>query len=104
MNINQGIRRVIRDKTYRSIKFIRNDQMADRITEIAMMNGYVELPIGWTETEFKRHMKKHIYRAYSQIRHNSQSLMRKYYMGKKMVTNPGGFVMIKQMYSHIGSF
>ena len=105
MNIDQGMRRVIRDKTYRSIKFIRNNQMADQITDIVMINGYVELPIGWTQTEFKRHMKKHIYRAYSQIRHNSQSLMIKYYMGKNFVTKLGGFlVMIKQMYSHIGSF
>ena len=103
MNLNQGMRRVIRDKTYTKVKFLRNDKMADQITQLAMKNKYVQLPIGWIQTEFKIHMKKHIYRAYSQIRHNSQSLMRKYYMGKNMVTKPGEIVMIKQMYSHIGS-
>ena len=31
----------------------------------------------------KYNMKKHMYRAYSQVRHNLQSLVRKYYIGGK---------------------
>ena len=83
MTINKGVRIVIRDKTY-FMKFLKNDQMITRIIIQLMKSGYVQTPMVLKQKDFKVHMQKHMYRAYSQIGHNSQSFMRKYYMGKKI--------------------
>ena len=68
---------------YTRMKFVKSKQLALYMAELELDTGYVKIPIGWKERNFKLHLKKHVYRAYNQIRHNPQLLMRKYYMGKK---------------------
>ena len=76
---------IIRDKAYSMVKFLENDNTASRIVILALDTKYVQKPIGSKRKDFVVHMEKHIYRAYSQVRHNLQLLMRKYYMGKKKI-------------------
>lgn len=99
-NLNQGMRSFIREKLYASAKFVTKDEDVKRIIQLATIEGYVQVPIGWTPQEFREHMKIHTNRAYSQIRHNSQSLARRYYMGKNIVTKLDWFVLLQQMYTH----
>ena len=89
-NINKFIRMIIRDKTYLMVKVLENDNMTSRIIVLALDTKYIQKPIGWKRKDSVLvHMKKYMYRAYSQqVRHNSQLLLRKYYMGKnKIKTN-----------------
>ena len=73
---------------YSMVKFLENDTMASRIIVLALDTKYIQKPIGWKWKYSVVHMEKHVYWAYSQVRRNSQSLMRKYYMGKnKIKTN-----------------
>ena len=70
------------------IKFLENENMASKIVVLALNTEYVQKPIGWKRIDFVVHLKKQMYWAYSQVRDNSQFLMRKYYMGKnKIKTN-----------------
>jgi hypothetical protein len=69
---------------YSLVKFIKDDEWANGITQLAVDKNFVQVPIGWTLKDFRDHMKPYIYRSYSQIRHNSQSLARRYFMGKKI--------------------
>ena len=68
---------VIRDGMYTRMKFVKSKKVALHLAELALDAGYVKIPIDWKEQNFKLHLKKHVYQAYNQIRHNSQSLMRK---------------------------
>ena len=61
---------VIRDKMYTRMKFVKSKQLALGVTELGLDIGYMEIPIDWKEQHFKLHLKKHIYQAYNQIRHN----------------------------------
>ena len=80
---------VISDKLYLMIKFIKNDQMVTRIITLLMKTRYVQKSIAWKWKGFRVHLNQHVYRAYNQLRHNSQLLMRKYYMGKKKLKQVG---------------
>ena len=68
---------------YIRIKFVKSEELALYVAELGLSTGYVIIPIDWKKLNFKFHLKKHVYQAYNLIRHNPQSLMRKYYMGKK---------------------
>jgi predicted nucleic acid-binding Zn-ribbon protein len=72
----------IKDKWYSEVKFVRNNVWADGITAGALKNEYLSLPIGWTKHEFTEHMRAEIYKCYGRIRHNSQSMARKRFLGK----------------------
>jgi L-asparaginase len=80
--LNLCIVRYIKDKMYSDFKFLRNDLWADVITVEAVENKYLSIPIGWTEQEFAEHMRAEIYKCYARIRHNSQSMARKRFLGK----------------------
>ena len=77
------LRNVIRTKMYTIMKIVKSKQLALYVAELGLNIDCVKIPIDWKKQNFKLHLKKHVYRAYNQIRHNSQLLMRKYYMGKK---------------------
>ena len=80
--INNGVRRIIRDKTYSMVKFLENDQMATRNNTSA--GHWIHAETNWLELErFWSTYEKYMYQVYSQVRHNSQWLTRKYYMGEK---------------------
>ena len=98
--LNLSIRSYIRDKMYSNYKFIRNDVWANGITVSALEEGYVSVPFGWTKLEFTEHMKPHIKRCYSDIRHNSQSLARKHFMGKTIGRD--GFVGFVGIVGNVG--
>ena len=51
---------IIRDKMYSKVKFLDNDQMATKIIILSLDTGYVQYPIGWKQSDFKVHMKKHM--------------------------------------------
>lgn len=72
----------IKDKWYSEVKFVKNNVWADGITAGALKNEYLSLPIGWTKHEFTEHMRAEIYKCYARIRHNSQSMARKRFLGK----------------------
>jgi hypothetical protein len=83
--LNLGIRAYVRENLYSLAKFIKDDKWAHGITQLMVDKNFVQVPpIGWTNEDIRDHMKPHIYRSYSQIRHNSQSLARRYFMGKKI--------------------
>ena len=65
------------------MKFVKSKALALYVAELGLSTGYVRIPIDWKKQDLKLHLKKHVYQAYNQIRHNSQLLMRKYYMDKK---------------------
>ena len=78
------LRSVISNKMYTRMKFVKSKEFALYVAELGLTStGYVRIPIDWKQRNFKLHLKRHVYREYNQIRHNSQSLMRKYCMGKK---------------------
>jgi len=83
--LNLSMRSFIRDRLYSNHKFIRGDAWANGLTRLAVKENYVSLPLGWTSLDFSQHMLPHIYKCYGGIRHNSQSLARKYFMGKGRV-------------------
>lgn len=64
-NLNQGMRSFIREKLYASAKFVTKDEDVKRIIQLATIEGYVQVPIGWTPQEFREHMKIHTNRAYT---------------------------------------
>jgi hypothetical protein len=80
--LNLGIVGYIKDEMYSNCKFIKNDMWADVITVSAVEKGYLSVPIGWTEQEFTEHMRREVYKCYARIRHNSQSMARKRFLGK----------------------
>ena len=80
--LNLGIVGYIKDEMYSNCKFIKNDMWADVITVSAVEKGYLSVPIGWTEQEFSEHMRREVYKCYARIRHNSQSMARKRFLGK----------------------
>ena len=77
------LRSVIRDTMYTRMKVVKSEQWALYVAELGLNTGYVKIPIDWKEQNFKLHLKKQVYGAYNKIQHYSQSLTRKYYMGKK---------------------
>lgn len=83
--LNAGMRDYIRAEMYSKIKFIVNDDIANKMTHFAVGKEFIQLPYGWKITKLRIHMKPFVYRAYSQVRHNLQSLARKNYIGKKIV-------------------
>ena len=80
--LNVSLVGYIKDKWYSEVKFVRNNVWADGITAGALKNEYLSLPIGWTKHEFKEHMRAEVYKCYARIRHNSQSMARKRFLGK----------------------
>jgi hypothetical protein len=48
LNINNGLRRLIREKLYTGAKFLASDEVANKVMQLAMQKCYVQLPIiGW---------------------------------------------------------
>jgi hypothetical protein len=85
-SINNGLRSYVRNTVYPQLKFVKSDVMAANIAWAAVTSGEVVVPAGWTKKEFTEHMNVHVYQAFNNIRHNTQTQIRKRYIGKKVKT------------------
>ena len=80
--VRNDLREYIRKYWYQGVKFIDCDETAGDYLQHAIRTESVVIPTGWTREEFCDKYHGGIKAALSQVRHNSQLLAQKNYLGK----------------------
>ena len=85
--IRTGLKKYLHEKWYEFTKFITKDEQTKHYIEDAMRCGYVSARTseGVTEKEFANKNQLKVYTAMAELRHNSQNLVRRHYLGKKIL-------------------
>ena len=80
-SIQSTIQTYIRENIYRDLKFVEYDHLTP-IYHILVKRPEHKIPDGIDEEEYKKIVITCIKKAFSNLRHNSQTLIRRNYLGK----------------------
>ena len=69
------------------MKFCSNDKFARRLCEESINAGYVVIPSCYTKYEFTHYFRGSVLSGFASLRHNSATLARRNYNGKRNVTD-----------------
>ena len=75
------LKNCFRKTFYSGVKFVQNDRWATIYLNVALKNKEVKVPSTLTITEFMALYQNKVYKAFSDLRHNSQVLARKHFLG-----------------------
>ena len=85
--VSANIKNYIKVECYSHMKFCSNDKLAKRLCEESINQSYVVIPSRYTKYEFTHYFRGSVLSGFASLRHNSATLARRNYNGKRNETN-----------------